>query len=74
MLKVVEFMREHKNWEELLTQAPYFLKIYRDEVFGRHFVMIKYNALFAVDFSIELVRECRGIIIDEDTLETDSNG
>ena len=69
MLKVIEFMKSHKNWEELLTQAPYFLKIYRDEVFGRKLVMIKYNALFAVDFSIELVRECRGIIIDEDTLE-----
>lgn len=68
MLKVLDFIKEHKNWEELLSQAPYFIKISRDEMFNRNLLMLKYNQLDS-DFNEEIVRECRGLIIDEDSLE-----
>lgn len=68
MLKVLEFIKGHKDWEELLSQAPYFIKISRDEMFGKRLIMLKYNQLDS-DFNEEIVRECRGLIIDEDSLE-----
>ena len=68
MLKVLEFIKAHKNWEELLSQAPYYIKISRDEMFGKRLIMLKYNQLDS-DFNEEIVRECRGLIINEDSLE-----
>jgi hypothetical protein len=68
MLKVLEFIKGHKDWEELLSQAPYFIKISRDEMFGKRLIMLKYNQLDS-DFNEEIVRECRGLILDEDSLE-----
>lgn len=68
MLKVLDFIKEHKNWEELLSQAPYFIKVSRDEMFGKRLIMLKYNQLDS-DFNEEIVRECRGLIFDEDSLE-----
>ncbi len=60
MLKLQEFILAHDNWEELLSEEPYFLKITRDN----GYVMFKYNQLCS-DFSIPLVREARGIIFKE---------
>lgn len=69
MLKVLEFIKAHKdNWEDLLSNAPYYLKISRDIVFNHNLIMLKYNQLDS-DFNDEMVRECRGLIIDEDSLE-----
>lgn len=68
MLKVLEFIKVHKNWEELLSQAPYYIKVYRDVMFDHNLVMLKYNQLDS-DFHEEIVRECRGLILDEDSLE-----
>lgn len=68
MLKVLEFIKTHKNWEELLSQAPYYIKVYRDVMFDHNLVMLKYNQLDS-DFHEEIVRECRGLIFDEDSLE-----
>lgn len=68
MLKVLEFIKAHKNWEELLSQAPYYIKVYRDVMFDHNLVMLKYNQLDS-DFHEEIVRECRGLIFDEDTLK-----
>ena len=68
MLKVLEFIKAHKNWEELISQAPYFIKVSRDEMFGKRLIMLKYNQLDS-DFNEEIVRECRGLILDEDSLE-----
>lgn len=69
MLKVLEFIQAHKNdWEELLSQEPYFLKVSRDNVFNHRLVMLKYNQLDS-DFHEEMVRESRGLIFDEDSLE-----
>ena len=51
------FCNMHENWEELLTQEPYNLKISEDG----QYVMFKYNQLSS-DFTIPMVREARGII------------
>ena len=59
-MKVLEFIKKNKNWEELLAQAPYFVKTVRD---GEYF-LLKYNQLSS-DFSNEIVRECRGCIFFE---------
>ena len=59
-LELKDFILSHDNWEELLTQDPYNLKISRDN----GYIMFKYNQLSS-DFSIPLVREARGIIFTE---------
>lgn len=68
MLKVLEFIKEHKDWEVLLSQEPYCIKVSRDEMFGKRLVMLKYNQIDS-DFNEEIVRECRGLIFDEDSYE-----
>ena len=59
MLKIQKFMQDHENWAELLAAEPYNLKISYDN----DLVMFKYNQLTA-DFSIPLVCEARGIILE----------
>lgn len=68
MLKVVEFIRGNDDWEELLSNAPYFIKISKDSVYGRNLIGFKYNQIDS-DFSDPMVRECRGLILDENTFE-----
>ena len=67
-LKIVDFIKEHVDWEVLLSQAPFNLKISRDQMFGRNLIMFKYSQEDS-DLSNDIVKECRGIILDEDTLE-----
>jgi hypothetical protein len=67
-LKLIDFIKEHADWEVLLNQAPYCLSISRDQKFGRNLIMFKYSQQDS-DFSNDIVKECRGIILDEDTLE-----
>lgn len=59
-MKVLEFMNTHKNWEELLAQPPYNIKIKHDG----NYVLLKYSQ-FNSDFNNEIVRECRGAIFYE---------
>lgn len=61
-MKVLDFMNTHKNWEELLSQQPYNIKVKRDG----DYILLKYNQLSS-DFSNEIVRECRGSIFCIDT-------
>lgn len=63
-LETIKFIKENNNWKELLQQAPYCLTIKEDE----HYYLLKYNQ-FESDFTNEIVKECRGLIIDKDTLE-----
>ena len=67
-LKLIDFIKEHSDWEVLLSQAPYCLNISRDKMFGRNLIMFKYSQRDS-DFSNDIVKECRGIILDEDTFE-----
>ena len=62
------FIEQHSDWENLLGKAPYHIKVSRETMFGRRLAMFKYSQ-FDSDFMNPLVRECRGLILDEDTLE-----
>jgi len=62
------FIEQQSDWEKLLGEAPYHIKISRETAFGRNLAMFKYSQ-FDSDFMNPLVRECRGVILDEDTLE-----
>ena len=59
MLKLLKFIKENTDWEERLSSAPYRIKTKRSE----GFIMLSYG--IEADFSIDIVRECRGIILDE---------
>ena len=59
MLKLLNFIQENSDWEERLSYDPYRVKVKRSE----GYVMLSYG--IEADFCVELVRECRGIILDE---------
>ena len=61
MLKVIDFIKNTPNWREILTNAPYNLIIKDDG----GFTILKYSQINS-DFNDEIVRECRGLIIDKD--------
>lgn len=61
MLKTVEFIQKHNNWEELLSAAPYSLKITHD---GRY-VILSYNMIES-DFHQPICSEARGLILDSE--------
>lgn len=64
MLKIVEFIKKNNNWEELLTTKPFCLKISRDN----GFILFKYDQINS-DFSLDIVKEARGLILKENTWE-----
>ena len=65
MLKTIEFIKEHQsNWKELLTKKPYCLTIKEDD----NYALLKYSQIES-DFNEIIVKECRGLIIDKNTLE-----
>lgn len=56
-MEVLKFMNEHEDWEDIITQSPYNIKVKRDG----DYILLKYNQLSS-DFSLPIVRECRGSI------------
>lgn len=64
MLALEKFIKEHENWEELLTKDPYNLIIRKDA----GYILFKYNQLSS-NFNLPEVREARGIIFREDNLK-----
>ncbi len=64
MLKVQKFIKDNPaDWSKTLSQKPYAIKIQED----KHFFLLKYNQIDS-DFKNEIVRECRGIILDKHDL------
>lgn len=59
-LKLVEFINNNEDWEELLTQKPYCLKINKYQ----GYILFKYDQINS-DFSLDIVKEARGIILRE---------
>lgn len=59
-LKILKFVKNNENWEELLSQDPYNLIITRDN----GYIMFKYDQIKS-DFSLDIVKEARGIIFRE---------
>lgn len=58
MSALIDFINNHENWKQELTNAPYNLKINHD---GR-FTILKYNQIES-DFNYLLVNEARGCIV-----------
>lgn len=59
-LEIIEFINQNSDWEEILTGMPYFVKTKREG----DLVLLKYDQINS-DFNSPIVRECRGIILDE---------
>lgn len=66
-MKTIEFIKSHENWKELLSAAPYCLTIKEDE----HYYLLQYSQIES-DFNEEICRECRGLIIDKNTLDPEA--
>ena len=64
MYELEKFLKENTNWEEVLTDTPYYIKVKRDGPY----VMLSYDQLKS-DFSSVLVQQARGIIFKEATME-----
>lgn len=63
-MKLTEFIHAHADWEELLSAPPYSILIKRTD----GYIIFSYNQIVS-DFNIELVRECRGLILDEKSMK-----
>ena len=63
-LFLLDFISENEDWQQKIQELPYSIKLVEDE----NFILLKYNQLES-DFTIPLVRECRGIILDKNTLK-----
>ncbi|MCL2427437.1 MAG: hypothetical protein FWD05_14015 [Oscillospiraceae bacterium] len=61
MLKVIELIKQSPSWRKILSAEPYNLTI-KDDC---EFTILKYSQIHS-DMSLEIVRECRGLIIDKE--------
>ena len=63
-MKVIDFIKEHNDWHDLLKAKPYCLHINEDD----NYALFKYNQIDS-DFNEEICKECRGLVIDKNTYE-----
>ncbi len=63
-MMVLDFIKEHSNWRELLSNEPYSLVIKEKD----GYCLLKYNQLES-DMSLPLVQMCRGIIVDLENMK-----
>lgn len=61
MLELQKFIKTHENWKEKIAETPYFIKVKEDG----DLVMFSYNLIKGSDFLNQMVRECRGIILEK---------
>jgi len=59
-LEITKFIQENPDWEVMVTDSPFYVKTKREGIF----VLLKYDQIRS-DMTIPMVRECRGIILDE---------
>ena len=64
MLEIVKFIHEHKDWETLLSNPPYSLKIKRKD----NLILFNYSQIES-EPSNEIVKEARGTIIEDETFK-----
>lgn len=64
-MKVLEFIKNNKDWRELLIKEPYRLRI-KDYSPNEYITFYKLSYHISPNFNINIVRECRGVIIKED--------
>ena len=64
-LKLIEFIKNNPdNWRTLLSSPPYCIDIKEDD----NYILFKYNQIES-DFHNDIVKECRGIILNKKTYE-----
>lgn len=63
-MKIINFLKNHSNWEELLSNPPYSLKIKRKD----NLILFNYSQIES-DPSNEIVKEARGTIIEDKTFK-----
>lgn len=61
---ITNFMKKNSNWEELLSNPPYSLKIKRKD----NLILFNYSQIES-DPSNEIVKEARGTIIEDETFK-----
>lgn len=59
MLEVIKFINNNSKWREILKEEPYYLQMVDDG----QYTILKYNQIKS-DFHNPIVKECRGLIID----------
>lgn len=65
MLKLVEFIKNNpETWEKMLRDKPYCISVKRKGLF----LIFNYSQIDS-NFSYQLVRECRGIILEDVTFK-----
>ena len=63
-LKIVSFINQHpSDWEQLLTQKPYCLKIKRSPFAGGRYIMFNYDMIESDSYD-PIVAEARGLVLD----------
>lgn len=62
-LPLIKFIRENKDWEVLLTNEPFWLKIGKSEKYP-HLSILNYRQ-WKSDFSNPIVQNARGIILND---------
>ncbi|MEG1669380.1 RNA ligase [Chryseobacterium sp.] len=62
-LNIVNFIKTHTDWEQELARKPYYIIVKRKSPF----ILFSYNQIKS-DFANPIVKECRGIILEEQTL------
>lgn len=60
-LVVLSLINSNDNWREILSSAPYNLRIKDDDIY----TILSYDQLES-DFSNDIVQECRGLIVRKD--------
>ena len=58
---LLKFINSNPNWEDYLSNPPFNIKIKHED----EYVILKYSQLES-DFSREIVRECRGLILKKE--------
>jgi len=59
-LEIISYIKDNPDWENMIAASPCCVKTKREG----SFVLLKYDQIRS-DMTLPLVRECRGIILDE---------
>ena len=62
MLKLIQFIKDNKDWKEKLTLPPYCIKIKEEG----NLVLFNYSQIDSDPYN-EIVSECRGLVLEKDT-------
>lgn len=61
-INLVDFIKTHKNWKELLSNPPYSINIKNNNPKHPDWYLFKYSQ-YATDFSYDVSKACRGVVL-----------